>query len=57
MAYPTCPYLTSGSRCNISNVYKDGYERDTYCMSSNNWTQCPNYKGASQQTRASKMVK
>ena len=56
MAYATCPYLTSGYSCNISGSYQDGYHRDTYCMSKDKWLQCANYKGASQQTKSSKMV-
>jgi len=57
MAYATCPYLTSGFSCNINGVYHDGYHRDTYCMSKDKWLKCANYQGASQQTKATKMVK
>ena len=38
-----CPNL-SGERCRPSNSYQEVYQRQTYCLSSDNYTKCLNWK-------------
>jgi len=40
-----CPYLDAQQYCVPFSTHQDGYQLQTYCLSSNgNWLKCPNYE-------------
>jgi hypothetical protein len=39
-----CPYLDSSQYCKFTGTYQDGYNLQTYCLSSSNWLKCANYE-------------
>jgi hypothetical protein len=38
-----CPNL-SGQRCGLYNSYQEEYQRQTYCLTSDNFLRCSNWK-------------
>ncbi|MDR2910632.1 MAG: hypothetical protein LBV47_04610 [Bacteroidales bacterium] len=46
MGYAVCPHYDAyGKRCKLYDTYQEDYQRQTYCLSAENWTRCPNYEG------------
>ena len=40
-----CPYFdTTYKTCNFFGTTQDGYQRESVCMSRDNWKRCPNYE-------------
>jgi len=54
-----CPYYKGEyKRCNISDTHQDNdYNRNNYCLSSDNWKRCANYTGASRDTKIAKKLR
>jgi len=52
-----CPCLKNGNVCNIAGTTQSGYNHQTYCLASDKFPSCPNFKGASEKTRHEKAVR
>jgi len=53
-----CPYFnTSSSVCNFFETYQEGYQKNEYCMSSDNWKQCGHYQQRSDGEKKSKQLR
>jgi len=53
-----CPYYnTDYKNCNFFGTYQEGYQRENYCLSSNNWKQCANYYNRSLDEKMNKKLR
>jgi len=53
-----CPYYNSDyKQCNFFGNYKDGDQREHYCLSSDNWKRCENYTNRSLDEKVSKRLR
>jgi hypothetical protein len=53
-----CPYYNTGvSTCNFFDTYQDGYQKENYCLSSDNWKRCANYEKRSDSERINKRLR
>ena len=42
-----CPYLTPDKLCKLYDSLQEGYQLQTYCLSTDgNWMKCANYEAA-----------
>jgi len=56
MAY--CPYYqTDYKKCNFFDTYQEGYQRDAYCLSDDNWKRCVNYSNRSYDEKVNKRLR
>jgi hypothetical protein len=42
-----CPYYDDyGKRCKLYDTHQEDYQRQTYCLSRENWARCANYEAS-----------
>jgi len=53
-----CPYYnTDYKKCEFFGTTQEGYQKENYCLSSNNWKHCENYKNRSYSEKVSKRLR
>jgi len=53
-----CPYFDSEyNRCVLYETYQDGYQKEGYCLSSDNWRNCANYTKSSSDDKVNKRLR
>jgi len=53
-----CPYYNPDYKlCNFFSTTQEGYQKETYCLSSDNWRRCVNYEKRSFDERVSKRLR
>jgi len=53
-----CPYYnTDYKNCNFFGTLQEGYQRENYCLSSDNWRRCENYTRRSFDEKVSKKLR
>jgi len=53
-----CPYYDSDcSLCNFFSTTQEGYQKENYCLSSNNWKGCENYSRRSYDEKVNKRLR
>jgi len=53
-----CPYFDSEyKRCVLYDTYQDGYQKEGYCLSSDNWRNCANYTHSSDNDKVNKRLR
>jgi len=58
MSTVDCPYYDRDyKKCNFFGTYQDGNQRESICMSSDNWKQCPNYTNRNYDEKLQKKIR
>jgi hypothetical protein len=58
MSTVDCPYFDRDyKKCVLAGTYQDGYQKEGYCLSSNNWKSCSNYTHSSYNEKMSKKLR
>jgi len=53
-----CPYYQSDYKtCNFFDTHQEGYQKENYCLSSDNWKRCVNYENRSFDEKVSKRLR
>ena len=53
-----CPYYqTEYKQCNFFGTYQEGYQKEHYCLSSDDWRHCANYEKRSLDEKVSKRLR
>ena len=53
-----CPYYQSEyKQCNFFGTYQEGYQKEHYCLSSDEWRHCANYENRSLEEKVSKRLR
>jgi len=53
-----CPYYnTDVKTCSFFGTYQEGYQKENYCLSSDNWRRCTNYENRSFDEKVSKKLR
>jgi hypothetical protein len=58
MSTVDCPYFDRDyKKCNFYGTTQEGYQRESYCLSSDNWKQCVNYTNRSYDEKLTKKIR
>jgi len=53
-----CPYYYQEyKKCNLFDTTQDQYQRDSRCLTSNDWKSCPNYTSRSMEEKIQKKLR
>jgi hypothetical protein len=53
-----CPYYnTDYKNCNFFGTLQEGYQRENFCLSSDNWRRCANYSNRSYDEKVNKRLR
>jgi len=53
-----CPYYDEKyKQCNFFNTSQEGYQKENYCLSNDNWKRCANYEKRNYDEKASKRLR
>jgi hypothetical protein len=53
-----CPYYNQDyKQCNFFGTYQEGDQKETKCLSNDNWKYCPNYTNRSMDEKLSKRLR
>jgi hypothetical protein len=58
MATVDCPYFDREYKnCALAGTYQDGYQKEGYCLSADNWKNCANYTHSGYEEKVSKRLR
>jgi len=53
-----CPYYNPDYKtCNFFGTSQEGYQKENYCLSNDNWKRCANYEKRSYDEKVSKRLR
>ena len=54
----TCPYYDQTYKiCNFYSTSQEGYHKEAYCLSSDNWKRCANYEKSNYDQKVEKRLR
>jgi len=58
MSDVVCPYYeTNYKTCNFFGTTQEGYQKEEYCLSADNWKKCANYTNRSYSEKVEKRLR